>query len=221
MNPEVKWTVMKFIMFALLIAAPGYFILPFVKNINGKITDASGSPIAFATVTVKGTSIATTTDSTGYFSLSVPDDSKILVIAAVGFNTKEVSIQKNNKSLSIILFDTSTKLDEVVVTAYGSTIQKQLQGSVSGVVVRGNKSIAAGRKNNYENNYPQPEFNTEDYSSITENRFLKTSVNPLSTFSIDVDGASYSNVRLFLQSGQLPPAGAVRVEELINYFHYN
>jgi len=43
----------------------------------------------------------------------------------------------------------------------------------------------------------------------------------LSTFSIDVDGASYSNVRRFLHSGQLPPAGVVRVEELINYFHYD
>src|SRR5690606_32595610 len=65
------------------------------------------------------------------------------------------------------------------------------------------------------------DFNTEDYDGIVENRFLSTKINPLSTFSIDVDAASYSNVRRFLNNGQLPPAGAVRIEEMINYFHYD
>ncbi|HEX6179846.1 MAG TPA: VWA domain-containing protein [Chitinophagaceae bacterium] len=65
-----------------------------------------------------------------------------------------------------------------------------------------------------------PEFNTEDYDAIVENPFLASTQNPLSTFSIDVDEASYSNVRRFLQNGNLPPAGAVRIEEMINYFDY-
>ena len=64
------------------------------------------------------------------------------------------------------------------------------------------------------------EFNTEDYDAIVENTFLASTKNPLSTFSIDVDEAAYSNVRRFLQSGNLPPAGAVRIEEMINYFDY-
>ncbi|MBL0130681.1 MAG: VWA domain-containing protein [Chitinophagaceae bacterium] len=55
---------------------------------------------------------------------------------------------------------------------------------------------------------------------MNENKFLKVKDNPLSTFSIDVDAASYSNVRRFLNQGQLPPAGAVRIEEMVNYFHY-
>jgi hypothetical protein len=53
---------------------------------------------------------------------------------------------------------------------------------------------------------------------ITENNFRKVSDEPLSTFSIDVDGASYSNVRRFINNNSLPPDGAVRVEEMINYF---
>jgi Ca-activated chloride channel homolog len=65
------------------------------------------------------------------------------------------------------------------------------------------------------------EGNTEGYDNITENIFLKALDNPLSTFSIDVDAASYSNVRRMLNSNQLPPAGAVRVEEMINYFNYD
>jgi Ca-activated chloride channel family protein len=64
-------------------------------------------------------------------------------------------------------------------------------------------------------------FDTEGYDNISENRFLKVTDNPLSTFSIDVDAASYSNVRRFINQGQLPPAGAVRIEEMINYFKYD
>jgi Ca-activated chloride channel family protein len=63
-------------------------------------------------------------------------------------------------------------------------------------------------------------FNTESYSHIEENRFRRVDVDPLSTFSIDVDTASYANVRRFLADGGLPPAGAVRTEELINYFRF-
>ena len=64
-------------------------------------------------------------------------------------------------------------------------------------------------------------FNTEAYDAVRENAFLDAKANPLSTFSIDVDTASYTNVRRFLNSDQLPPAGAVRIEELINYFPYS
>lgn len=63
-------------------------------------------------------------------------------------------------------------------------------------------------------------FNTESYDPIEESDFRSPLVAPLSTFSIDVDTASYANVRRFLQRGQLPPADAVRIEELINYFSY-
>ena len=62
---------------------------------------------------------------------------------------------------------------------------------------------------------------TEEYDAIAENRFLSAVDYPLSTFSIDVDTASYSNVRRFINSGQLPPKDAVRIEELINYFTYD
>ena len=64
-------------------------------------------------------------------------------------------------------------------------------------------------------------FNTEDYKRINENPFFLPQRTPLSTFSIDVDTASYSNVRRFIRRGQLPPKDAVRLEELINYFDYD
>src|SRR6266496_2801381 len=65
------------------------------------------------------------------------------------------------------------------------------------------------------------EFNTATYDRILENPFLDAKDNPLSTFSIDVDTASYSNVRRFINEGSLPPKDAVRVEEMINYFTYD
>ncbi|MGB6166916.1 MAG: VWA domain-containing protein, partial [Geitlerinemataceae cyanobacterium] len=64
-------------------------------------------------------------------------------------------------------------------------------------------------------------FNREGYNLIDENPFLRVTNNPLSTFAIDVDSASYSNVRRFLNNGQIPPKDAVRIEELINYFTYS
>ncbi len=64
-------------------------------------------------------------------------------------------------------------------------------------------------------------FDTEDYDNIVENKFISVTQQPLSTFSIDVDRASYANVRRFIDGGSLPPKGAVRLEEMINYFDYN
>ena len=69
------------------------------------------------------------------------------------------------------------------------------------------------------NNY-QP-HNTEEYDHIVENEFKDVKQDPLSTFSIDVDAASYSNVRRFINQGQTPPKDAVRIEEMINYFSYD
>jgi Ca-activated chloride channel family protein len=62
---------------------------------------------------------------------------------------------------------------------------------------------------------------TASYARIDEHKFRRVAEHPLSTFSVDVDTASYTNVRRFLNSGRLPPAGAVRIEELINYFKFD
>jgi len=82
----------------------------------------------------------------------------------------------------------------------------------------GNKAtVRLVREPQYSNS---ADFDTEAYDAIPENVFLAAKDNPLSTFSIDVDTASYANVRRFLQSDQVPPPGAIRTEELLNYFTY-
>jgi Ca-activated chloride channel family protein len=65
------------------------------------------------------------------------------------------------------------------------------------------------------------DLSRESYNSISENPFIATANDPLSTFSIDVDTASYANVRRFIQSGTMPPIGSIRLEEMINYFDYD
>jgi len=80
-----------------------------------------------------------------------------------------------------------------------------------------NSTVAGG----YYHRKDQPVHNTESYDVINENVFKAVKVNPLSTFSVDVDAASYSNVRRFILNGTKPDKGAVRVEEMINYFNYD
>lgn len=97
-----------------------------------------------------------------------------------------------------------------------------IPGGVVGGVVGGLPSAAPGPP-------PPPPIrgyitalpDTASYARIEENRFRRVTEHPLSTFSIDVDTASYANVRRFLNSGRLPPPDAVRIEELINYFKFD
>ena len=81
----------------------------------------------------------------------------------------------------------------------------------SGAPMATPRRLAAGEESN----------NSERYAKIKENPFLETSRAPLSTFSIDVDTASYANMRRYIKDGSLPPKDAVRIEELINYFEYD
>lgn len=104
------------------------------------------------------------------------------------------------------------KLTITTINEYGSATEKIPADIVIDEEVN---EIAVGM------NESKKEFNTEDYDNITENTFLAATQNPLSTFSIDVDEAAYSNVRRYLENGSLPPPGAVRIEEMINYFDYN
>ena len=79
---------------------------------------------------------------------------------------------------------------------------------------------AAGVQLNDATGFSWNAQNTEEYSPIDEEGYLTPGQHPLSTFSIDVDAASYANVRRYLNNGQQPPADAVRIEEMVNYFNY-
>ncbi len=114
----------------------------------------------------------------------------------------------------------SCALLTVGVLLFGATSCTRSGQSVSGrsaATVADQRRVAAP----FADDQQRGEVNTEEYGRIIENEFLDPVNNPLSTFSIDVDTASYSNVRRFINQGELPPVDAVRIEELINYFKYN
>ena len=191
------------------------------RLISGTVRDEAGIPMAGVTVVVKGTSNGTLTDLNGSYQLQVNPEAKYLVFSYIGYETEEVKIPRSN-SIKVTLHPINLALEEVVTMEYDMV--SPMVGRVSGVQVR--ESSKSYHKRAHYQTYAAPEpgyipHNTEGYTAIDENGFKDVLHNPLSTFSIDVDRASYSNVRRFLNMGQLPPMDAVRIEEMINYFSYD
>jgi len=199
-------------------------------TITGKVTDFNGSPVVGASIVIKGTTVGTTSGNDGTFKLSAPDNSRVLRISAVGYKMTEI-VLNGKTTINVSLVAENTKMSEVVVTGYGKRRMTDAKVASRGIYgytsPSGNAPTTTGYSNGGDmDSYYQyqdgvrEDFNREGYDNIIENKFLKATDNPLSTFSIDVDAASYSNVRRILNQGQLPPAGAVRIEEMVNYFHY-
>ncbi|MDX1629908.1 MAG: von Willebrand factor type A domain-containing protein [Fulvivirga sp.] len=188
------------------------------ETITGRVTaEQDGSAIPGVNVVLKGTTIGTVTDLNGEYKINVPDGTGTLVFSFIGLVTQEIKI-KNRKIIDVKMQSDATQLSEVVVTSRGVKRKK----SALGYAVSGNNAPAEQKDMSYavydQENYVQ--HNTEEYNAINENEFRQALKKPLSTFSIDVDAASYSNVRRFLNNGQQPPKDAVRIEEMVNYFTY-
>ena len=102
------------------------------RVVTGKITDSKdGAPIVGATVTPKGSSGGTTTGPDGSFSLSVPENTKTLIISSIGYSSREVGITASTVNISLI--SSNSALNEVVVIGYGTTRKKDLTGAVASV----------------------------------------------------------------------------------------
>nr|WP_321453397.1 von Willebrand factor type A domain-containing protein [uncultured Carboxylicivirga sp.] len=183
-------------------------------NVKGIVKDEQGNLLPGVTVLVKGTQNGVVTDVAGEYQIKVNANSDILVFSFIGMITQEVAV-KGKSVINVVMQNDVVALDELVIVGYGVQKKMCVTGSVMsaapGIRIRGSRSCGSY----------QPDYNTESYASIKENGYKKVTDEPLSTFSVDVDRASYTNVRRFLNQGQLPPAGSVRVEEMINYFNYD
>ncbi|MEM1408312.1 MAG: von Willebrand factor type A domain-containing protein, partial [Bacteroidota bacterium] len=186
------------------------------KQITGRVTSAEdGSPLPGVNVILKGTAIGTVTNIDGKYSLMVPDGIEpVLVFSFIGLATQEVKVGSGT-SINVKLSPDMTGLSEIVVSGHSRKRSKKSR--------RRTMYDAAEMEYAPLHSYVTPApvvSNTEDYASVSENSFQNPFSNPLSTFSVDVDAASYSNVRRFLNQGRCPPKDAVRVEEMVNYFNY-
>jgi Ca-activated chloride channel homolog len=189
------------------------------RTITGQVTSSDdGSALPGVNVLLKGTTIGTTTNSSGAYSISVPAKGGSLVFSFIGFSSQEISVGISN-TINVAMQMDVGELSEVIVTGYSGT----LHGKIAGIRIRGNSSRKHEMKQApvQDSFHMKPEYNTEEYDGINENIFHDALKTPLSTFSIDVDAASYSNVRRFITNGQKPPKDAVRIEEMINYFDYD
>jgi Ca-activated chloride channel homolog len=201
----------------LLSAVLSFFTLvAFAQSrlVTGIVTDLNASPIVGVSVVVKGSLTGVTTGHDGRYTITVPSEKSVLCFQFVGMKTIEIAIGSRTV-INVSMEEEFVSLQEVVAVGYDSnksSYPAALSGRVAGIAVSGKMRREPQQ---------QTHFNTEGYSLIEENGFRNVANNPLSTFSIDVDNASYSNVRRFINNGMLPPVDAVRSEEMINYFSYN
>ena len=192
----------------LALAAPGPVTAQTPTGaIEGTITDATtGQPLNQVSVVVEGTELSALTNlTTGrYFLTNVPAGDHTVRVVVIGYVTqeKQVTVTAGQTTVADFALEISTvSLDEILVSGAVGEVYFRTKGGPWPVV-----SVA--------------DFNTESYAHIDENDFKLVSASPLSTFSIDVDRASYANVRRFIQDGERPPIDAVRIEEMVNYFPY-
>jgi len=197
---------------AFLIGFTGIFATE-NRVITGKVLDENRNPLPGVSIMVENTKRGTISDINGFYRIEIFPGDKRLVFSFVGMKTQTVKIGKTN-NINVTLIADNAAVDEVVVVGLASEREVMYSSSVA-AVKKGNRFHIGGVR------YIQGDWNTENYSTIHENGFKNAKMNPLSTFSIDVDNASYSNVRRFINQGTLPPTDAVRIEEMINYFSYN
>lgn len=204
--------VKKLVVLVVLIAVTSAL---YANQIKGIVLDAGlKTPLENAKVSIAGTSSHVFSDKKGEFEIiATPGD--ILIIEKKNYAKKKIRI---GKSLYIKVF-----LAVLMVKDELLPVEEEMMMDMAISAGQHRKSARKITTSSYNRGYQEsyPNWNTEEYSTIHENGYKNPLDDPLSTFSIDVDAASYSNVRRFLNLGQKPPKDAVRVEELINYFNYD
>ncbi len=209
----------RFLMIAAALFATPRLAPPDTGRIAGHVRDAGGAPLANAQVIVVGTRLAAVTNSSGAYLISaVPAGTYLLRAQLIGYSPAAVH------GVRVVAGQTVT-IDMTLQTSAPGVAAIMVDGS-NGYAARDRVSLGAKIASPSGERLDEPwrvrrePWNTEEYRRISENPFLAVSAHPLSTFSIDVDRASYSNVRRMLLDGQAPPKDAVRIEELVNYFPY-
>jgi len=235
------YSYVRFALLAATLAVPRTLMLD-TGRLDGHVRNPAGQAVAHAQVIVVGTTYGAVTDDSGYYFINnVLAGTYTLRAQYIGFAPTEVTgvVVSGGATRTV---DFGLKQGALVVSGINvaaaanptvprdqvssrSTISMQAGEArvyVDGAPARPDGYAQAGvvtPQDNYRHQHDP--WNTESYNVIDENPFLAVSAHPLSTFSSDVDRASYANVRRFITEGQLPPKDAVRIEELVNYFPYS
>jgi len=218
------------VIIALVLGVRAISLADALGTIAGKITGGGRASVS----AVCGSIVrAATTDASGAFSIGgLPAGSCRLTVSAAGFQTLSVTVSvtaSSTASVSLALQAAPPPAKEPKAEL-GRAESKKARDSISPSLAQ--PTQMRHTTNAYRPSPPappspgpltmeqDPDHNTESYSRIDDNPFHRVATRPLSTFSVDVDTASYANTRRFITGGKLPPKDAVRIEEMINYFSY-
>ncbi len=203
--------------------------------IAGTVTAAeTGDPVAGATVEIAFLGLGATTDAQGRYRLAdVPEGAHRLTVRSVGYRAtaQTVRVAAGQVATADVALGALPELDEVTVESERPMLSRDAIGVRNRGKVVGTPGIAPPPPMTaapasgmvYQTGRPglqPPPTDREGYAPIDEVGFKTAADAPLSTFSIDVDRASYANTRRFLENDRLPPVDAVRVEEFVNSFDY-
>lgn len=197
-------------------------------TITGIVKDDNNQPLEKAKIILKTLQdkvlLSASTNVNGEFKLERISEKKVkLEIIYTGYQTHKETLDFG--STTKIELNIQLKLEMILAPPIEMDEMVRTYEIKEKVNVAAYKSydanLMSGSSAYYPTNGYNPDFNTEAYDHIESNSFKSVKKEPLSTLSIDVDRASYSNVRRFINDGQMPPADAVRIEELINYFTYD
>ncbi len=190
-------------------------------TVSGVVTDETDQPLPGAAVQNLSAKTGVVTDRDGKYSIAAAVGDE-LQFSFIGYSS---AIRKvAGPTLNVKMMAEICAMEECVVVGYGVRNQAHLTGSVAGVSVKQGRARKSEMKVMMVADYSYDESyypGGEEYARIRENRFINVAKDPLSTFALEVDGASYSNARRTINQGQLPESDAVRVEEFINYFSYD
>lgn len=235
----------KYLTFCLLFSCFIYVPIFAQKYIEGIVFDAdSGLPMPKAEVYFENTNIKHITDPSGKYKLEIPEKVSALKCIAPNCLPETFELEDSTKTHNFYLrpgiitydtvpiFDPETYEEQVQVITYFNGVPTNQPSAGNNYPTAKPKpyipqsGIASDAAPSLGTFTPSPssdvsDSNTEDYSPITENNDKIVLDEPVSTFSIDVDNAAYSNIRRMINYGQSPPKNAVRIEEMINYFKYN
>ena len=174
-------------------------------TVTGTVTDAAdGTPIVGCSVLIKGTTNGVIPNMNGQYSI-LAKKGETLLFQYIGYKQERRVVK--SAQLDVKLKTDNVVLEECVIVGYETMKTKAMTGSYMAICPM--PTVMCDR------------VDAEEYGQIQENGFKNVSDAALSTFSIDVDAASYSNMRRFINKGELPPADAIRTEELVNYFSYD
>lgn len=186
----------------------------FVQSLQGQtpglnITSAKGQPGKNTSVVIRGVGSITGNSEPLYIIDGIPTDANNFR-NLIPDDIKSVNVLKDASATSV--YGSRGSNGVIVINTKKGTYKKLSKKELKAILEKMPKVI------------PPPAHNAEeqeDYELFEENAFESPATKPLSTFSIDVDNASYTNVRRFINNGQKVPKDAVRVEEMINFFKYN